>query len=204
MNPGEQRLTLVENERPRGFDELSDDDLMLLVKAGRKEPFEAIIKRHQTLVFGFAARYMNDRQMGRDVAQDVFYALWDERERYQPRGKLTSFLIAMTRNRCQVILRQGRVRAKKNELLGPDEGQTSSRQAELPLATLVEAERAAYLQAELARLPDRTREVLILRFTNDLKLEEIADTMNLPLNTVKSHLFRGLKQLRQHLEVESP
>ena len=72
-----------------------------------------------------------------------------------------------------------------------------------PLAELVEREKARVVRGALARVPDGHRQVLVLRFTHDLSLEEIAASTGHPLGTVKSHLFRGLKRLRRLLDEES-
>ena len=173
---------------------------MRLARAGREDAFEALMRRHQPLVLGVAARFLADRALGRDVMQDVFLSLWRERERYRPEGRFRSYLLSLTLHRCHAVARTLRSQRRRATQLasvlpdgsGPDE----------PIGILVERERARELHALLGSVPVRQREVLILRFGEELELEEIARATGRPLGTVKSHLFRGLKALREMLHRE--
>ena len=191
-------LKLVCEGSPKEPEDLADDDLMLLSRSGRQDAFDALVRRHQSLVFGLATRYFADRTLGREVAQDVFLSLWAERERYRPRGKFTGYLVSATFHRCHYLARQRRSHDRK---LGDFARESGTRQepGDLPLDHLVEAERAREVRAKLALLPAGMREVMILRYTQDLSIEEIADLTGKPPGTVKSHLFRGLKRLARLL-----
>jgi RNA polymerase sigma-70 factor (ECF subfamily) len=193
-----QPIRLVE-ARTRELSDLDDDELMLLVRSGQKDAFETLMRRHQALVFGLAARYLADRAAGRDVMQDVFLALWRERERYKPGGRFRSYLASMTFHRCHMVARSreshGRRVAQASDDRNPD--------AELPVDALVERERSREVRALLSRVPDHHRRVLVLRYAEELELEEIAEATGHPLGTVKSHLFRGLKLLRELVRKES-
>jgi RNA polymerase sigma-70 factor (ECF subfamily) len=188
-------LKLVEAKPGAALEELSDDDLMTLVRTDRQDAFELLIRRYQTLVLGVAARYFADRALGREVAQDVFLALWAERARYRPRGKFKNYLFTVTRNRCHVVARQRKSRMRKHSNLARDTQAQPGPGGDMPLDALVEAERAREVREKLVELPERMRQVLILRFTHELALEEIASLTGMPLGTVKSHVFRGLKRL---------
>lgn len=172
---------------------LSDDDLMLAVRAGSQPAFEQLVRRHHRLVKGLATRMLNDAALGHDVAQDVFLSVWSERARYQPRGKLPGYLAAMTRHRCSMVRRRGDLEARHREAEGPV---TDDAGEPLPLERLVERERAKEVRAQLQHVPEKAREVLVLRFGLGHSLEEISQLTEQPLGTVKSHVFRGLQRLR--------
>jgi RNA polymerase sigma-70 factor, ECF subfamily len=174
---------------------LADDDLMLLSRQGRRDAFEVLVARHTRLVLGTAIRFLGDRATGREVAQDVFLMLWSERERYVPKQKLKSLLITMTFNRCRALSRQRKNDRKKSETLAMLDHDVSD--PATPLEQLLEQNRAAIVRAELTRLPEPVREILILRFAQDLSVQEIAEVTDKPVGTIKSHLFRGLKKLAQ-------
>ena len=72
------------------------------------------------------------------------------------------------------------------------------------LVDLADDDRAKEVRSKLTRLPGKTREVLILRFTHELSLEEISSLTGMPLGTVKSHLFRGLKRMARFMKEECP
>ncbi len=195
-------IRLVDKTENRQLDELADDDLMLLTRANREDAFETLIRRHQSLVLGLSVRYFADRSLGTDVTQDVFLALWAERERYRGRGKFRSYLFSMTMHRCHVVARQRKSHLRKLANVAQD-NRARATEADQALDTLVEAERAREVRELLTRLPGKMRRVMILRFTHELALEEISSITGLPLGTVKSHLFRGVRRLAKLLQEES-
>jgi RNA polymerase sigma-70 factor (ECF subfamily) len=193
-----QPIRLVEARETRELADLDDDALMLLVRSGRQDAFEVLMRRHQPFVFGLATRYLADRASGRDVMQDVFLALWRERERYKPSGRFRSYLASVTFHRCHTV-----ARSKKGQLGRAVRAADDPAADELPVDVLVERERSREVRALLSRVPEHHRRVLVLRFGEELELEEIAAATGHPLGTVKSHLFRGLKLLRELVRKES-
>ena len=195
-------LHLVKGKTEKKLEDLPDDDLMILARAERKDAFEALVLRHQALVLALATRFLADKNLGRDVAQEVFLSLWAERHRYRPQGHFRSYLVSVTHHRCHYVARQRRSHGRK---LGKLARNATLGQAEpdLPLEMLVAAEKAREVRKKLERLPERIRQVLILRFTQDCSLQEIAELTGLPLGTVKSHLFRGLKRLNRMIAKEA-
>jgi RNA polymerase sigma-70 factor (ECF subfamily) len=198
----ERHIRLLNGKASRPAEELTDDDLMLLVRAGREDAFEVLLRRHQRLVLGLAIRFLGDRGQGRDVAQDVFLALWAERDRYRPRGRFRSYLVSVTLHRCHVVARQRKSHLDKVSRLQQE--REAHKQPETDsLDRLVEVERARLVREKMTGLPEKMRLVLILRFTNELALEEIAEITGLPLGTVKSHVFRGLRRLSRWMAEEA-
>lgn len=198
-------LRIVARDHAGASDDATDDELMLLVRANHQAAFEILVRRHQALVLGLATRTLGDASLGRDIAQDVFLALWAERERYELRGRFRSYLVACTIHRCQVVGRQARGRERKHGALAA----TGESQPEVPmddeaLRALVEAEERREVRRKLTLLPEKMREVLILRFTQDLPLQEIASLTGLREGTVKSHLFRGLARLHRLIGKDRP
>lgn len=174
--------------------EPSDDDLMYAARGGHHSAFETLVRRHQRLVLGLALRFLGDRAAARDVAQEVFLALWVEREEYQPRGRFKAYLVSSTLHRCNGTRRRLETKTRALDALPP----AAPVSAEV-VEQLVARERQREVQASLSQIPERSREVLVLRYSNGLSLEEIASVTGQPLGTVKSHVFRGLKRLQKLL-----
>lgn len=192
-------VQLVKDGRPAAIEDLSDDDLMVLARSDRQDAFAALVGRHQRLVLGLATRYLGDVVAGRDVAQDVFLALWAERARYRPKGRFSSYLVSMTMHRCHHVARRRRTRAQKLSDLSAGPAAETPVPPELPVDVLVEQERAKEVRDKLTELPDKCRQVLILRYTHEMSLEEVGSHTGMPVGTVKSHVFRGLKRLARLL-----
>jgi RNA polymerase sigma-70 factor (ECF subfamily) len=183
--------------------DLSDDDLMLLVQSGHAHAFEVLIRRHQSYVLGLASRFLADAAVGRDIAQEVFLSIWSNASHYEARGRFRSYLLSMTLKRCQHLGRAHRSQLRKRESQVLHQEGDSAAQG-TPLEALIERERARAVRERLAELPEKARAVVILRFTNGLSLAEIAEVTGAPAGTVKSHLFRALRQLQRLLGKEVP
>jgi RNA polymerase sigma factor (sigma-70 family) len=191
-------LRLVGGKPASRAGEPTDDELMLLVKANHQTAFEVLVRRHQTLVLGLATRFVGDAAAGKDIAQDVFLALWSERHRYESRGLFRSYLVSCTIHRCQIVVRKERSHERKHHALsvsvGHGAGAVPGNEA---LHALVEMEQCKNVREKLTLLPEKMREVLILRFTSDLSIQEICEATGLREGTVKSHLFRGVARLHR-------
>lgn len=187
-------LRLVESRAQTKTGEPTDDELMLLARANHQDAFELLVRRYQRLVLGLATRFLGDCGLGRDVAQDVFLAIWEERAEYQARDRFRSYLVAVTLHRCQFVARQARTRMRKLDDVAAQGNPTPAPSNEA-LHALIEEERRRAVHEKLTRIPEKMREVMILRFTHELPLSEIALVTGLSEGTVKSHLSRGIQRL---------
>ena len=191
-------LQVIGTDHEGAAGEATDDELMFLVRAGHQAAFELLVRRYQSLVLRLATRYVGDASFGRDIAQDVFLALWAERDRYESRGRFRSYLVACTIHRCHIVARQARSHERKHDILAAED----SSRCDAPLGNeavhaLIEAEERREVRDKLTLLPEKMREVLILRFTYDLPIQDIATITGLREGTVKSHLFRGVARLHR-------
>jgi RNA polymerase sigma-70 factor, ECF subfamily len=154
--------------------------------------FEQLIDEHQSMVYSLALRMTGDRGMAEEVAQDTFLALDKNLGRIESPLHARFWLRRVTVSRAADALRRRRVRGvdlwvELEESHGVREEEKNS-----PLA--------ARLEQLLATLPGPQRAALVLRYQEDLTPEEIAQTLDAPLATVKSNLQRGLKLLRAKAE----
>ena len=150
--------------------------------------FEQLVDEHQSMVFSLAFRMTGDRGLAEEIAQDAFLALDRSLSKIESPLHALAWLRRVTMSRSADALRRKKVRAmdlwvEVDEHHGALIEETSS-----PLATRVEQ--------LLATLPESQRAALVLRYQEDLSPEEIANTLESPLATVKSNLQRGLKLLR--------
>ena len=196
-----QKLRIVPDPETPAVDALSDDDLMRLAALDRRDAFEALVVRHQRLVFGLATRFLGSREQGRDVTQDVFLSLWAERRKYRPEGRFRSYLTSVCLNRCRVIARRPEHRSWDNDdVLQATAAMPDTAGKEIPLESLLREEQQKAVQRYLTTLPENCREVMIYRFTHEMPLGEIADMTGMPVGTVKSHILRGLGRIRKMMK----
>lgn len=173
--------------------ELEDDRLKLALTRsaqGDSLAFAELVREHQGMVFSIAYHFLRDRALAEDLAQEVFLELHQGLDRIESPTHLTYWLRRVTANRC---IDQGRKKQRRRELALEDAPEPSvPAQPADPL--LLER-----LQQSLAGLPEKQRMVVILRFQEGLGPAEIADVMEMPVNTVKSTLHRSLADLRKGL-----
>jgi RNA polymerase sigma-70 factor, ECF subfamily len=166
------------------------DDLLSRALAGESPAFTALVRKHQRPVYSLALRMLSDRHEAEDLAQEVFLQLFRSLASVESAGHLQFWLRKVTLNRAIDRLR----RAPRYEAVPWAEGDTlvSEASADDPLLQ-------RRLRDLVGQLPPAPRAVVLLRYQEDLDPVEIARTLNMSINTVKSHLKRSLATLRERV-----
>ncbi len=153
--------------------------------------FVDVLEIHQSLVFSIAYHLLRSTSLAEETAQDVFCRLYQDFHKIKTMPHLIHWLRRTTTHRCLDILRNSR----KHPQISLDEidirGQNSSNEQDPILART--------LRRLVAELPAVARAVVVLRYQEDLEPREIAQMLDLPVNTVKSRLQRALVVLRGRL-----
>ncbi|MEU4425026.1 sigma-70 family RNA polymerase sigma factor [Actinoplanes sp. NPDC024001] len=175
----------------------SDDELAERLRAGDEKALRTAYDRHGAAVLYLAQRLLGNRADAEDVTQLTFVAAWNGRDGFDPqRGTILGWLLGIARRKAVDRLRSAArddrntatVRAQQPPV---DTGETPERIVD----RLVVAD-------ELSRLPDEQRRTLEMAFFDDLTHPQIAAATGLPLGTVKSHIRRGMANLRRRWEVD--
>lgn len=164
-----------------------------------EERFQRRAELHKDRIYTFARYFLRDPEEAADVTQDVLIKLWQHGDDLES-GALGGWLRRVTRNACIDRLRHRRsYRATVAE--APDEEMVERAPGHQPDPARTAAARGfrRHLEAALAKIQEPYRSALILREIQGLKYEEISDTLDLPLNTVRTHLHRGRHLLRRTL-----
>jgi RNA polymerase sigma-70 factor (ECF subfamily) len=164
----------------------TDEQLMLGVKAGSREPFEALFERYRDALWRFFRRRVDGPARAEELLQDVFVALLENASRYEARSSFRSYLFGIAYN----ILLADRRKARQTftEALAAD-----------PPASVTDPDVAMWVRRALMSLDADQREIVMLREYEQLSYQEIADLLQIPLNTVRSRLFRARMDLRAAL-----
>lgn len=192
------RLVRAQQPSPDALSERSDDELMALSRAGLKSAFAELVQRHAPRVVGLCARFVNDTQLGRELAQDTWVLVWQGRDKYRGDGFLL-WLVTVARNHCRNELRRRKtvVAHRKRALVE----ETDAGAAQLD-GLLVE-ERQRRVRQALAQLSTPLREALLLRYAEGLRYDEITRVVGAGESTLRSRVHHGLKALKEKLEDES-
>lgn len=178
--------------------DLSDVDLLLVLRNGHTQALGMIYDRYSRLVYSLAFKILANAEEAEDVTQEIFVSLW-QRNAYNPaRGSLSSFLTTMTRSRSIDRLRS---RGSRYRFLQRWEGIVQSETAmATPLEQVSMGERSQIIRAALEQLAPNERQVLEIAYYGGLSQSEIAESLNIPLGTVKTRSRQGLLKLRQALQ----
>lgn len=180
---------------PPPLAELDDDRLMQLARDGRREAFHVLVRRHQDRAVAFGTRYLGQRATARDAAQESFLELFLSLPRYEARGRFVAYWHQILLNQCRMSARaRDTASAATARLVTVPPGP-----APLAEEALIASQEQRDVERALQGLSEKLRVVVALRFGGGLSLQEIADTLALPVGTVKSRLFSGLAALRQTL-----
>ncbi len=157
----------------------------------RQIDFGALVRTHQSMVFSLAYHFLHDRELAEEVAQEVFLSLHRNLGRIQSPGHAGFWLrkVAVQRSIDEARRRKRRPQVALELVAEPSVNASPGD----PLLSEV-------LRRLIATLAEGPRAVVILRYQEDLDPAEIADILDMPLGTVKSHLQRSLALLREKLE----
>lgn len=186
-----------EPHEPQG---VSDDDLVLMYREGQVEAFDVLFDRHYVSVYNFARMMLRESAGAEEILQETFLSVARSARTYDPRGTFRTWLMRIVRNRCLNRLESQRTR---REILVEDESgvllQYPSREPSPPERVLAD-EQITLLRQAVQNLPDRQREAITLYAFEEMTYEQIADVLDLPINTVKTLIYRARAHLAETLD----
>ena len=150
-------------------------------------------------MFSLALEVLGDRWEAEEVIQDVFAYVWKKPDAYSPlKGKFTSWLLVITRNRCI-----DRIRSRKRKVVRDEPIETLSNRQDYQAKDGAEeaslSDERQMVKEAFKQLPDEQKQVLELSYFKGLNHLEIADSLDLSLGTVKSRIRLGMEKLRRIL-----
>lgn len=184
--------------------EPSDESLIERCAGGDERSFAELVRRYQRRVVGFLVQIVGDRELARDLSQEVFVRVWSAADSFNPRYRFTTWLFRIAHNLAIDHLRRRRLQTTPLETETAD-GETYDRQvastAKDPLDVLENRQLGNEIHAVIASLSGDARELVLLRHFALLSYQEIAELKAMPLGTVKNKLFRAHSVLRDALAV---
>ena len=179
----------------------SDEYLLDLALQGDTDCFGELIERWQQKIYRFICRYMGNVVEAQDLTQDTFTKAYQNLDRLSDPSRFSPWLYKIALNECRMRMRR-QVRAKP---VSWHDYQASNRadlhlDAATPEKELVSKERVEQLREAFDMLPEEQRAVIVMKEYQGLKFQEISQILEIPLSTVKSRMYLGLKTLRRLME----
>ena len=178
--------------------DLSDELLMLDVARGQREQLEILLRRYATPMMTFMRRMVFDPHRSEELFQEVFFAVWKHRSRYEFPRSFRPWLYHIALNKCreEVRWRMRHPVVALDHLLEEPIAVGQPRPAEAAVA----AEMATLVTSAVNQLPAQQCAVLVMRVWNELPFEEIGAALECTASTAHSHMHHALTILRKHLE----
>jgi RNA polymerase sigma-70 factor (ECF subfamily) len=189
------------------YTELTDQQVVELAIKGRETAYRELLRRYQRPVLSLIHRMVRDRELAEDLAQDTFVKVLNALDRYRPEFKFSSWIFKIAHNTALDWLRKRELPTLSLDG-APDAVSADAQEATRPLVASEEPSPADFtegrelrdkLEAAIALLRPEYATAVTLYHMEGLAYEEIAETMSLPLGTVKTFIHRARKELREHV-----
>jgi RNA polymerase sigma-70 factor (ECF subfamily) len=190
------------------YKKLTDQEIVALARQGREAAYRELIGRYQRPVFSLIYRLVRDREKSEDLAQETFIKVLNALDRYDPTYKFSSWIFKIAHNTSLDHLRKKEPQTLSLE--GSPHAETASEQEasviqalsteETPEDYAASRELGATLEVAIGKLRPEYRTAIVLCHVEGRPYEEIAETMGVPLGTVKTYIHRARNELKKELE----
>lgn len=179
---------------------LGTDEMVLAdeIRNGNSCAFASLFDTYYVPLCEYAYRFCNgDQELTEDIVQEVFARIWERRADWAPKVSVKAYLFRSVHNQAITNLRKVRHETAMNDVV-----EDTTQATDLtPIEAIHNDELDQRIQRAIHNLPERRREILTLRMIHELSYKEIADTLEISVNTVDTQLRRALKSLREDLRL---
>ena len=174
----------------QGTQDTSDEALVARIAQRDKQALQLLYSRHHVRIYRFALRFLNDEAAAEDTVSEVFIDVWRQAERFEGRSQVTTWLLAIARNKALSLLRR-----RSSEELDDEVAEFIEDPSDNPEVAMLKSQRASVLQDCLTQLSPAHREIVDLVYYHEKSVEEVAEIISVPANTVKTRMFYARKRI---------
>lgn len=181
-----------------------DRELIRECLAGNRKAYRTLLVRYQDIVFNYCKRMIRDPGQAEDIAQEAFVRTLTRLDRYDERYTFSAWIFKIATNLCIDHLRKSkRIAYSLDQDIESRDGsfrrEMASKEPD-PTARVQAGEQMQLLNEAIAELPEHYRSILLLRHQEEMSYEEIAQTLDLPIGTVKIRIHRAREQIKRRLD----
>src|SRR5688572_1615472 len=173
---------------------INERELVERCRRGDEGAFQELVDRYKTLVFALIARTVQDRSRAEDLSQEVFLKIHRGLPYFRGEARLSTWIYRIVANVCAQS--RGRPRVEVSLEQGPDRPALDPGAADTAFADLELRDR---LEKAIAQLPEQYRFLIAAHHLNGVQYEALAEALDIPIGTVKTHLHRAKRRLRELL-----
>ena len=197
----ESQTTIRENASASS---LEDDKLVERAVAGDQGAFKALMEKYETPLYYHLLKMVRDKEQVRDLVQEAFMKAFDNLESYNTNYAFSTWLYRITTNHTIDYLRKKKLHTTSiDEPVKTKEGEMTIQLEDEHSGTdrkIIRKQRSEIIHEAIEDLPDKYRVVIKLRHFEELSYDEISEQLDLPLGTVKAHIFRAREMLYKELK----
>lgn len=184
------------------FADLTDEELVAVAVGSDPEAFGEIVMRWERKIFALCFGMLGREADARDALQETFVAAYRNLRNFRGEAKVSSWLHRIAVNQCLTLKRRQKTRSE--DFLDDESGEIErvfvAPGRLSPANTTERGQREIIVRRAVNSLPLDLRQVIVMKEFEEMTFQEISETLELPLSTVKSRLYTALKQLRMKLE----
>jgi RNA polymerase sigma-70 factor (ECF subfamily) len=173
----------------------SDEVLIARIAGGDRLAMQVLYARHHVRVYRFVLRLVRNESTAEDLISEVFLDVWRQAARFEGRSAVTTWLLAIARFKALSTLRR-----KPDEELSEEMAEAIEDTADDPQAALEKKDKSEILRKCLNALSPEHREIIDLVYYHEKSVEEVAEIVGIPENTVKTRMFYARKKLAEQLK----
>lgn len=181
-----------------------DTRLAKLARGGDRAAFAELVELYKDKIYHLAYRMLRSRHEAEEIVQETFLRVYMNLDRYDENQKFSTWIYRIATNLCIDRLRKRKVNYSLDAEMGDGEGSdwysTLASQDPSPDNQVLLSETQMQIRESIETLPEKYKAVVILRYLQDLSLQEISDVLSMPVTTIKTRLHRGREFLRKKLE----
>ena len=178
------------------MDEFDERALVERCRAGEDAAFGELVDRYKNLVYAMVGRMVPDRAVADDLAQEVFLKAYRGLPYFRGDARLSTWIYRIVANLCL----EARNRRPADLPIDNDREGGQSREPGGPDAAFADLELRDRLEKAIAQLPDNYRMLIAAHYLEGVQYEALAEALDIPLGTVKTHLYRAKRRLRELLQ----
>jgi len=181
---------------------LTDEQLVEQAVNENSEAFGEIVKRWERKIFALCFGMLGREDEAGDAAQETFISAYKSLKNFRGDAKVSSWLHRIAVNQCLTVKRRAKTRSESflDDENNQEEKVFVAPSRLSPSRTTEQNERLKIVRQAVNSLPVDLRQVVVMKEFEEMTFQEISDTLDLPLSTIKSRLYTALKQLRMKLE----
>ncbi len=178
----------------------TDRDIVARILAGDVRQFGVLVDRYKDRAFSLASRLLGNREDAEETVQDAFVRAYRSLAEFRGESQFGTWFYRILYNACVTRISRRRTSGASLDEIALAGGEYVIASAEQDaLEHFVAEERHEIFSAELQKLPERYRTVMLLFYFEEQRYEEIASVLQITVSSVKTHLFRGRSLLRKRL-----